>query len=268
MITKIKDRLRVCRTFCLRRVIDGAAVPHVMPGRRVTVIAPHPDDETFGCGGMLAARVERGDSVQIVFLTRGEASLTRYDVSSELVATMRVKHATAAARELGIGPDNLVWLGLPDSQLPRAATEPFAEAVASLASTVAAHAPDVVYAPHLNDGWGDHSAAAELAMAVVAQSAQPPALFFYAVWIWHNVRFADRQKLVRFAPQKLDIRLQSTKKTNAIDCYFTETLDVESVPYCGNLPYRFVDNFRRPFEYYFAVPTNRVKALVSQDRRS
>ena len=44
-----------------------------LTGKRVLVLAPHPDDETFGCGGSLALHAEAGDPVKVVFLTNGAA---------------------------------------------------------------------------------------------------------------------------------------------------------------------------------------------------
>ena len=38
---------------------------------RVVVIAPHPDDEVLGCGGVMAKHVEQAHDVQYVVVTRG-----------------------------------------------------------------------------------------------------------------------------------------------------------------------------------------------------
>ncbi len=38
-------------------------------GRRVLVLAPHPDDETIGCGGSLVLHAAAGDPVRVIFLT-------------------------------------------------------------------------------------------------------------------------------------------------------------------------------------------------------
>ncbi|MDQ3738785.1 MAG: PIG-L family deacetylase, partial [Actinomycetota bacterium] len=41
---------------------------------RVTVVAPHPDDEVFGVGGLMRALVERGYGLRVVAVTDGEAA--------------------------------------------------------------------------------------------------------------------------------------------------------------------------------------------------
>src|SRR5262245_30184806 len=42
------------------------------PAGPVLVVAPHPDDETIGCGATLALHARRGDTVHVVVVTDGE----------------------------------------------------------------------------------------------------------------------------------------------------------------------------------------------------
>lgn len=43
-------------------------------GRTVLLFAPHPDDETLGCGASIAALADKGIAVQVVLVTDGGAS--------------------------------------------------------------------------------------------------------------------------------------------------------------------------------------------------
>jgi len=42
------------------------------PSHRLLIVAPHPDDEVLGCGGLIAEAVRRGALVRVVFLTSGD----------------------------------------------------------------------------------------------------------------------------------------------------------------------------------------------------
>src|SRR4029077_11597995 len=44
----------------------------VSPGTRLLVVAPHPDDETLGAGGLMARVHETGGRVNVVYLTDGD----------------------------------------------------------------------------------------------------------------------------------------------------------------------------------------------------
>ena len=52
-------------------------------GRRLLAVLAHPDDETFGCGGVLARYAAEGARVGLVCATRGEAG----EISAASLAT-------------------------------------------------------------------------------------------------------------------------------------------------------------------------------------
>src|SRR5215203_6825970 len=41
---------------------------------KVLVLAPHPDDETLGCGGIIPLHLQAGDDVRIAIVTDGRRS--------------------------------------------------------------------------------------------------------------------------------------------------------------------------------------------------
>jgi LmbE family N-acetylglucosaminyl deacetylase len=38
---------------------------------KILILAAHPDDEVLGCGGSIARHAARGDSVEVLVVTRG-----------------------------------------------------------------------------------------------------------------------------------------------------------------------------------------------------
>jgi LmbE family N-acetylglucosaminyl deacetylase len=96
-------------------------------GRRLAVVAPHPDDETLAAGGLVAHWRAEGGDVKVVVLTHGDASrgtlatLPEYRSNPKpghadflALGRLRAFEAPRAAAKLGLAPDALVLLGFPD----------------------------------------------------------------------------------------------------------------------------------------------------------
>ena len=66
----------------------------------VLVIAPHPDDESIGCGGALCLHSRRGDRSSVVYLTSGELGLKHLPRHDAWLT--REREAAQAAKILGI----------------------------------------------------------------------------------------------------------------------------------------------------------------------
>ena len=73
-----------------------------LTGKRVLVLAPHPDDETFGCGGALALHAGAGDPVKVVFLTNGAAGDTSGKTGKGQYVKLRQDEAVKACACLGV----------------------------------------------------------------------------------------------------------------------------------------------------------------------
>ncbi len=94
------------------------------PSDRILILAPHPDDETIATGGVIQKAVAMGLPVRLVYLTYGDNAETAFIVyrkravvrgkSVQQMGLVRHAEALAAARVLGLNPDQVTFLGYPD----------------------------------------------------------------------------------------------------------------------------------------------------------
>jgi LmbE family N-acetylglucosaminyl deacetylase len=130
----------------------------------VLVVAPHPDDEVLGCGGVIARHVDRGDVVYAVIVSKGDVDF----FAPEFVEQARAE-AAAAARLLGTR--KLFFLDFPAPLLDQVPTAKMAAAIREVIQQVRA---DIVYLPHQGDIHEDHKAVYRATLV-----ASRPNSFFY-----------------------------------------------------------------------------------------
>ena len=87
-------------------------------GRRILVVTPHPDDETFTSGGTLAILAANGNDIRVVVYTSDNAGSRDPSMTKDrLKAIRRAEEEEEACRILGIPKENIVWLGHDDGML-------------------------------------------------------------------------------------------------------------------------------------------------------
>lgn len=139
-------------------------------------MAPHPDDESIGCGGAVCLHRRRGERVGVAFLTSGERGVE--GVGPERARAIREAEALEAMGVLGV--DEFHFLRLPDLGLS-AALAPGAE---RLRGVLEAAWPEIIYLPHQAEAHPDHQAALPLVRAALAPflPTRTPELRAYEVW--------------------------------------------------------------------------------------
>jgi N-acetylglucosamine malate deacetylase 1 len=141
----------------------------------VLVLAPHPDDETIGCGGALCLHAKRGDCVAVVFLTSGELGLKH--LPREKAWQIREREAKRAAKILGAA--ELFFLRHPDWFL----TENVSRVAQAFRPVLKTIKPALIYVPHAQEWHPDHKACLPILQAALrASSVAVPQARAYEVW--------------------------------------------------------------------------------------
>ncbi len=167
-----------------------AALPEVSaedlvpPGHRAVVVAPHPDDEVLGAGGLMALLGALQRDVMLIAVTDGTAShpgSTRWP--PQRLAQERPLETLRALAELGLSHLPIWRLGFQDGEL--AAHEP------DLAKALSGHlqARDVVFTTCQFDGHPDHEATARACLSSAAITGVP--VLQMPIWAWHWAEAGD-----------------------------------------------------------------------------
>jgi N-acetylglucosamine malate deacetylase 1 len=174
--------------------------------QQVLVIAPHPDDESIGCGGTICLHRERGDEVRVVFLTSGERGIPETGI--EDAVAIREAEAAAALRILGV--EKMDFLRLPDLGVDRHLDE----GAQRLVRLLDADRPGIIYLPHSTEAHPDHAAALPLIRSALRQiddGGMPIKLRGYEVWTpLMNHDWAE------------DITSHMATKLRAVRCYHSQ----------------------------------------------
>lgn len=160
---------------------DPRATPH--PGR-VLVLAPHPDDETIGCGGAVALHVAQGDPVTIAIATDGGLGDPEGRFPEGDYRERRRQEARAAAADLGAPPPSF-W-DLPDGGLRDllGGGRGDGELHALVRTAIERTGAEIVYAPPRLDTHPDHHALGRAVEEVLASwGPGRPRAFAFDVWV-------------------------------------------------------------------------------------
>jgi N-acetylglucosamine malate deacetylase 1 len=196
------------------------------PGSRMLVLAPHPDDESIGCGGTLAKWRAAGRPAKVMFLTDGGLgsralrAMPQHDPGREETQRMliltRKEEAKRALQKLRVeefaftdAPDGALW-----QHVDRVAAE--------LARTIEAERPDLVLLPFLTDRHEDHVAAGACLLAALKQISADPlgklTCAGYEVWSpIHANAIVDITEHVERKKDAIGVYRSQLRDTNYLD---------------------------------------------------
>jgi LmbE family N-acetylglucosaminyl deacetylase len=233
----------------LRRMeaLPFADLDAIAPGTSL-ILAPHPDDETLGCGGLIASLCAHGRPPVIVVVTDGTGSHPgSASYPPARLKSVREAELRKAAAILGVGPERVHLLGLRDTQAPQEGAG-FAAAVQEIASIIRAYEAATIFASWEHDTHGDHKTAARMARA--AAQSTGARLLFYPVWGW-LLPPEQQLPLGRVNGARLHIGSLLPRKQRAIAAHASQTSDlITDDPNGFRLPSHMLALFERPFEVF------------------
>lgn len=238
--------------YCFRRFqYERIPSPRAIFTTKALVIAPHPDDETFGVGGLIALKKEKEVPVKVIFFTSGEAShISCCNISKEEVAGVRRKQALEAIGCLGLNSGEILWQDLQDGNIPCEGENGFEDSVRNLGEIFENEKPAEIYCPHPNDGWPDHEATSRIVMQAIKRSGSNARIIYYLVWSWYNARSLGRKFFNWNKAWKLNIEPVFEKKISAIHCYLGGHKVPCGYPYCGKIPWAVINCAKRRTEIF------------------
>ena len=244
-------------------IVRGRDITAKVAGRSCLVLAPHPDDETFGCGATICRKLAGGSEVRIVVATDGRRSSDQMD--AEALVRLRADEARAAAGVLGVAADDFQLLGHHDGTLDRGTERVVDDVIAFLAGWE----PDQVFVTSALDGHPDHVALNDVARRLRARLAPSCEFLEYPTWYWYggpirtSARTAGRrtirglEQVIRSARRHRPVLVATDpylgQKRRAIAHYRSQTTDLSGHGDWDWLPSDFVDVFLGRYEVFLPL---------------
>lgn len=217
---------------------------------KILYVFPHPDDESFGPGAVMARQRRQGHEVFLLVLTRGGATRQRHRLgyTVEEMGTVRAREMEDVARVYDL--TGLEILDFPDSGLKECDPRRLEAAVAT---ELERRVPDVVvtYPAHGISGFHDHLVTHAVVKRAWVEARERLALGRLA---FHTVSEETAEASPHFplshsSSEEIDVLVPVEERDlavcrRALDCYVTFAETIEKSGIKNLLPARV------PFELY------------------
>lgn len=222
-------------------------------GRGIVVVAPHPDDESLGCGGLIALARRGGHCVRLVVVSDGCGShpgSQSYPPPS--LRALRERETIDAGSHLGLAPSAIRFLRLPDAGVPArgAVAQGAADAIGAAAAAIDA---GTIFVTWRHDPHCDHGAAAAIVDLV---RAQRPGIRVLAYPVWGWTLPGDRDIGEPGIGLRLDVSAVQSIKRRAVSAHRSQTTDlIADDPQGFRLADAMIERLCGPFELFVEEPS-------------
>lgn len=220
---------------------------------KTMVVAPHPDDETLGCGGTAAILLRQGFDVRFVFVSDGTMSHPNSKkYPAKRLRALRETEAVKAVKVLGGREEDTTFLALPDRDVPGQNNPYFESAVRLFTSVIKDFGPETIFVPWQNDPHPDHRASYQLVTEAVSRLDKKPLLMQYPIWFWEMGDNRDVELIRKMRISCVDISPTLAAKQNALLAHQSQITDlIDDDPEGFRLSPEVIAHFNRTREIFF-----------------
>jgi LmbE family N-acetylglucosaminyl deacetylase len=215
----------------------------------LVVVAPHADDESLACGGLIAQACAEGRPTRIIVVSDGVGSHPSSKLFPERrLRDLREDEARRAASELGLDPDYVVFLRLPDRFVPSEGPAAMM-AIDRISACVAEVKAQALFVSWRHDPHCDHQASYRIARTVQDRFSGLK-LYEYTVW---GAALPPAAPLEGAADGfRLAIGQAQPRKQRAIAAHRSQTTDlISDDPNGFCLTADDLARFSSPYEFFF-----------------
>lgn len=219
------------------------------------VVAPHPDDETLGCGGTVALMLQKGMEVDFIFVSDGTMSHPNSKkYPAHKLRELREQEALRAVERLGAGHEHVTFLGLPDRSVPDRKNIYFEASVRLIGLLIARINPETIFIPWKNDPHPDHRATYEIVLEAVSRQVAKPKVLQYPIWLWELGDTRDIQMIEKLKMVCIDISSVLPAKMAALNAHQSQVTQlIDDDPEGFILSSEVISNFNQTRELFFTL---------------
>lgn len=224
----------------------------------VLVIAPHPDDESLGCGGTIALLRQEGFRVHVLFVSDGTMSHPNSpSYPADRLRQVREAEALEALRQLDVPVDSAIFMRQKDTQVATTDSPDFAAAVAFVQKVVEAIQPATVLVPWRRDPHRDHRASWQIVNAALSMLTVKPRVLEYLIWLWELGHERDMPGHDEMVVWSVPIKTVMNQRNRAIAAHRSQVSRmIDDDPTAFYLSPELLMHFSEPRELFLEEPVN------------
>lgn len=230
----------------------------IIPPERVAdwgktlIVAPHPDDESLGCGGAIALLRKFG--CEVIVLTMSDGTLSHPNSAkypAEKLRDLRESEMLAALEILGVAPRQASFFRFSDRRVPNQSAPDFESAVTKISEYLEINQPATILVPWRRDPHPDHRATWQIFDQANEGNGRRFRILEYPIWLWEMAENNDLPTEKNIKTRRLDISGVIETKQRAIFAHVSQTTDlIDDDPEGFRLSREVLAHFAVPFEIY------------------